>query len=98
MLVGVSGGVDSTIVAALMHQAIGKRSKAILIDHGMMRFNEAESCAKALKYGLGVNIQLFDESKKFLIRLTQIFYSQTLTFQYRNLKEIHYKYLLSVKF
>ena len=69
VLVGVSGGVDSTIVAALMHEAIGKRSKAILIDHGMMRFNESESCVKSLKYGLGVNIQLFDESKKFLRKL-----------------------------
>lgn len=69
VLVGVSGGVDSTVVAALMHKAIGTRSKAVLIDHGMMRFNESVDCVKALKNGLGVNIQSFDESEKFLQKL-----------------------------
>ena len=68
-LVGVSGGVDSTVVAALMHKAIGDRSTAVLIDHGLLRKNEAKQCVDALKDGLDVNINLFDESETFLSKL-----------------------------
>ncbi len=69
VLVGVSGGVDSTIVAALLNKAIGDRSNAVLIDHGLMRLNETKNCVNALKSGLGVNIRSFDESKNFLHEL-----------------------------
>ena len=72
VLVGVSGGVDSTVVAALLHRAIGDRSTAVLIDHGLMRKNEARDCVKALKTGLGVNIYSFDESDIFLSKLVGI--------------------------
>ena len=72
VLVGVSGGVDSSVVAALMHKAIGDRSTAVLIDHGLMRKDEAKSCVDALKDGLGVNIHCFDESELFLSQLTDI--------------------------
>ena len=41
VLVGVSGGVDSSVVAALLHKAIGSQSTAVLIDHGLLRYNEA---------------------------------------------------------
>ena len=69
VIVGVSGGVDSTVVAALLHKAIGDQSTAILIDHGMLRLNEATNCVKALKDGLGVNIHCYDESEIFLKKL-----------------------------
>ena len=69
VLVGVSGGVDSTIVAALLHKAIGDRSTAVLIDHGLLRKNEAQDCVLALKTGLGININMFDESDIFLSKL-----------------------------
>ena len=69
VIVGVSGGVDSTVVAALLHKAIGDQSTAILIDHGMLRLNEATNCVKALKEGLGVNIHCYDESEIFLKKL-----------------------------
>ena len=72
VLVGVSGGVDSTIVAALMHRAIGERSTAVLIDHGLMRKNEAKNCVSALKNGLKVNIHCYDESNIFLSKLSDI--------------------------
>ncbi len=68
-LCGVSGGVDSSVVAALMHKSIGERSTAVLIDHGFLRKNEATECTEALEKGLGVNIHLYDESAKFLIKL-----------------------------
>ena len=69
VLVGVSGGVDSTVVAALLHKAIGERSTAVLIDHGLLRKNEARDCVLALKTGLGVKINMFDESDIFLSKL-----------------------------
>lgn len=72
VLCGVSGGVDSSVVSALMHKAIGNRCTSVLIDHGLLRKNEAEQCVTALQNGLGVNIQSFDESEKFLTKLSQI--------------------------
>ena len=69
VLVGVSGGVDSTVVAALFHKAIGDRSTAVLIDHGLLRKEEAKNCTNALKDGLGVNIHCYNESKLFLSKL-----------------------------
>ena len=69
VIVGVSGGVDSSVVAALIHKAVGNQSKAIIIDHGLMRKNEAKQCVKELKKGLGINISLYDEKKYFLKKL-----------------------------
>ena len=69
VLVGVSGGVDSTVVAALLHKAIGDRSTAVLIDHGLLRKDEAKTCVGTLKDGLGVNIHCYDESELFLSKL-----------------------------
>ena len=72
VLVGVSGGVDSTVVAALLHKALGDKSIAVLIDHGLLRKNEALDCVQALKDGLGVNIHCYDESDIFLSKLEKI--------------------------
>ena len=69
VLVGVSGGVDSTVVAALLHKAIGDRSTAVLIDHGLLRKDEAKTCVETLKNGLGVFIHCYDESELFLSKL-----------------------------
>ena len=69
VITGVSGGVDSTVVATLLHKAIGSRSHAVIIDHGLMRKNEVEDCVEALKQGLGVNIHSYDESEIFLSKL-----------------------------
>ena len=60
LVIGVSGGVDSTVAAALIHKAIGDQSKAVLIDHGLMRKDESKICIAALKKGLGVNIHSYD--------------------------------------
>ncbi len=72
VLVGVSGGVDSTVVAALLHRAIGNQSKAVLIDHGLMRKREAEECISALESGLGVPVQVVDDSGIFLEKLKNV--------------------------
>ena len=72
VLVGVSGGVDSSVVAALLNKAIGNRMCAVLIDHGLMRKNEAMECKKFLNDGLGIDINLYDESEIFFSKLREI--------------------------
>ncbi|MEA1882796.1 MAG: glutamine-hydrolyzing GMP synthase [Candidatus Marinimicrobia bacterium] len=69
---GVSGGVDSSVVGALMHRAVGGQCTSVLIDHGLLRKNEAAHCVAALKDGLGVNILSFDESDIFLSKLSGV--------------------------
>ncbi|MFQ6604510.1 MAG: glutamine-hydrolyzing GMP synthase [Fidelibacterota bacterium] len=69
VLIGVSGGVDSTVVAALLNKAIGDKAIAVMIDHGLMRKNEAEQTVIALRDGMEANIHVFDESEIFLKRL-----------------------------
>ncbi len=72
VLVGISGGVDSSVVATLLHEAIGDQAIGVLIDHGLLRKNEANQCLSVLRDGLGINIQLFDESKRFLSKLVGV--------------------------
>ena len=66
VITGVSGGVDSSVVAALLHKAIGEHSHSVIIDNGLMRKNEVVNCVESLKNGLGVNIDSYDESDNFL--------------------------------
>ncbi|KAK8140376.1 GMP synthase [Apiospora sp. TS-2023a] len=64
-----SGGVDSTVGAALMKEAIGDRFKAILIDNGCMRLNECEEVKKTLGDHLGIDLTVVDAGELFLSRL-----------------------------
>ncbi|RPA85092.1 GMP synthase [Ascobolus immersus RN42] len=65
----VSGGVDSTVAAKLMHEAIGDRFHAILVDNGVMRLNECQIVKETLTKGLGVNLDVVDASEEFLTKL-----------------------------
>jgi GMP synthase (glutamine-hydrolysing) len=65
----VSGGVDSTVAAKLMHEAIGTRFHAILVDNGVMRLNECSIVQETLQKNLGINLTLVDASDDFLGRL-----------------------------
>ena len=69
IIVGVSGGVDSTVMACLINKAVGHNCFAVLIDHGLLRKNEAKECVGSLKNELGINIHLYDESEIFFSRL-----------------------------
>ena len=53
---GLSGGVDSSVMATLMHRAIGERSNCIFVDHGLLRKDEAKEVMGSLKEGLNLNI------------------------------------------
>ncbi|TRM64820.1 hypothetical protein BD626DRAFT_454847 [Schizophyllum amplum] len=65
----VSGGVDSTVAAKLMHEAIGDRFHAIMVDNGVLRLNEAKQVHEMLNRDLGVNLTVVDASDLFLSRL-----------------------------
>ena len=62
----VSGGVDSTVAAKLMHEAIGDRFHAVMVDNGVLRKNEAKEVKKRLTDELGVNLTVVDASERFL--------------------------------
>ncbi|KAI9296134.1 GMP synthase [Neoconidiobolus thromboides FSU 785] len=68
----VSGGVDSTVAAKLMTEAIGERFHAILVDNGVMRLNECENVKKILKDRLGINLQVVDAADLFLGKLAGV--------------------------
>ncbi|OCH84922.1 GMP synthase [Obba rivulosa] len=68
----VSGGVDSTVAAKLMHEAIGDRFHAIMVDNGVLRMNEAKQVHEMLNKDLGVNLTVVDASDLFLSRLDGI--------------------------
>ena len=72
VLCAVSGGVDSTVVACLLHQAIGSQAKFIFIDHGLLRKDEATKVPENFKSKLNIDINCFDESKIFLKHLENI--------------------------
>ncbi|GAA6027867.1 hypothetical protein JCM8097_001756 [Rhodosporidiobolus ruineniae] len=65
----VSGGVDSSVAAKLMHEAIGDRFHAIMVDNGVLRLNEAAQVHKMLCEDLGVNLTVVDASDLFLNKL-----------------------------
>lgn len=68
----VSGGVDSTIAARLMHLAIGDRFHAILVDNGMMRLNECEKVYQTLTKHLGINLTITQSQDEFLEKLVGV--------------------------
>ena len=72
VLMGVSGGVDSTVMAVLIHKAIGKQCRPIFIDNGLLRLNEQEKVIKMLRDDIGLPLEMHDYSKQFLKALEGI--------------------------
>jgi GMP synthase (glutamine-hydrolysing) len=66
VLCAVSGGVDSSVTAALLHRAVGDRLRSVFIDTGLLRSGEAERVKKHLGVELGVGIDIVDASERFL--------------------------------
>ena len=62
----VSGGVDSTVAAKLMKEAIGDRFHAVLVDNGLLRLREAELVHETLTKHLGINLTVVDAKRLFL--------------------------------
>lgn len=69
VLGAVSGGVDSTVAAKLMKEAIGDRFHAVLVNNGVMRLNECQQVQAMLETHLGINLTVADAGDIFLERL-----------------------------
>jgi GMP synthase (glutamine-hydrolysing) len=69
---GLSGGVDSATAAALVHRAVGDQLTCVLVDHGLLRKNEAEQVAGAFREGLGIPLVHVDAADRFLDRLAGV--------------------------
>ena len=64
VILGLSGGVDSSVAAMLLHEAIGPRLRGVFVNNGLLRKNEFEEVLESYK-GLGLNITGVDASKRF---------------------------------
>lgn len=62
----VSGGVDSTVLATLMHRAVGDRFVPVFVDNGLLRKNEAETVRENFRKHLGIEVVFIDASDRFL--------------------------------
>jgi GMP synthase (glutamine-hydrolysing) len=69
VLCALSGGVDSSVVAVLIHQAIGDQLTCMFIDHGLLRKGEAESVMETFSQGFNMNVVKIDASERFLTKL-----------------------------
>ncbi len=72
VLCALSGGVDSSVAAALLHRAVGERLVCVFVDHGLLRKNEAETVEKTFRPLLGDNFIRVDAADRFLKRLAGV--------------------------
>ena len=71
-LCGVSGGIDSTVAALLIHKAIGDRLKCVFVDNGLLRLNEAEEIENMFKKNFEMNFTKIDGQEQFLSKLNGV--------------------------
>jgi GMP synthase (glutamine-hydrolysing) len=69
VLLGLSGGVDSSVAAALLHKAIGKQLTCVFVDNGLLRKDEREYVEALYKRNFKIDVRVVDASKLFLKRL-----------------------------
>ena len=72
ILLALSGGVDSSVVAALLHRAIGDRLTCIFVDNGLLRLDEGDQVMSAFAGHLGVNVLRVDAEDRFLAALAGV--------------------------
>jgi GMP synthase (glutamine-hydrolysing) len=69
VLLGLSGGVDSSVVAALLHEAIGDQLTCVFVDHGLLRYREGDHVMQAFADHLGVNVIRVNAADRFFAAL-----------------------------
>ena len=72
VLLALSGGVDSSVVAALLIKAIGKQLVCVHVNHGLMRKGESENVIEVFKNGLDANLIYIDATDRFLDKLAGV--------------------------
>ncbi|RRD91645.1 glutamine-hydrolyzing GMP synthase [Conchiformibius steedae] len=72
VVLGLSGGVDSSVAAALIHRAIGEQLTCVFVDHGLLRLNEGEKVMEMFARNLGVKVVHIDASDDFMGKLAGI--------------------------
>jgi GMP synthase (glutamine-hydrolysing) len=72
VLLGLSGGVDSAVAAALIHRAIGDQLTCVFVDTGLLRMNEAAQVMQTFSRHLGVKVDMVETSARFLAALAGV--------------------------
>jgi len=72
VILGLSGGVDSSVAAALIHRAIGDQLTCVFVDHGLLRLNEGDMVMEMFARNLGVKVIRVDAAPKFMSELAGI--------------------------
>ncbi|MBB5179761.1 GMP synthase (glutamine-hydrolyzing) [Planomicrobium koreense] len=72
VLCALSGGVDSSVVAVLIHRAIGDQLTCMFVDHGLLRKGEAESVMKTFADGFNMNVIKIDAQERFMNKLAGV--------------------------
>ena len=66
VVLGLSGGVDSSVAAVLLHRAVGDQLTCIFVNNGLLRKNEAEEVLHTFREGIGLHLEFVDASERFL--------------------------------
>jgi GMP synthase (glutamine-hydrolysing) len=72
VILGLSGGVDSSVAAALLHKAIGTQLTCVFVDNGLLRLNEGKQVMETFAKNLGVKVIHVDASAEFMKHLTGV--------------------------
>ncbi len=72
VVLGLSGGVDSSVVAVLIHKAIGDRLTCVFVNHGLLRKNEPEKVQEVFQKHYHMNLKYIDASDRFLDKLAGV--------------------------
>jgi GMP synthase (glutamine-hydrolysing) len=72
VICGLSGGVDSSVAAVLVHRAVGDRLTCIFVDHGLLRRHERDQVEATFRRHLGIDLRVVDASDRFLGELAGV--------------------------
>ena len=72
VILGLSGGVDSSVTAALIHKAIGSQLTCVFVDNGLLRLHEANQVMATFKENLGFNVLHVDAAERFMKALSSV--------------------------
>lgn len=72
IICGLSGGVDSSVAALLVHRAVGDKLTCVFVDHGLLREGEAQQVIDTFKKHFKINLIAIDASQRFLVKLKRV--------------------------